>query len=433
MAGNTPNTKAESGNITKCLIHSKKSGTADISAGIVDFSYFESILDASVRVTLMIIDTGNSQGGAESLAILYKLKLTGFEKVELSFNDNNGNKLTFSGNNALYIDKIRNVISSSETTFYVLDLVSKELLANDFLKTEVYQRYDGELSASVGIILKEVLKSKKRYLSDQSENKVNFFGSGKKPFQVIPEVAKLGIPSGSKNSAGYLIFETYDGYNFKGIDKLFDGSPRKKLIYNSSTLLPQGYDAKIIQYTSKKTVDTQKNLVTGAFGARLETRNPEKQIFNPKAKEVKNKDQKPRGGTELSEIPEEFVRDYGETSKRISHAMDVGASPSGNKGRQLEKRKEENVESAKILAQSAMTYNKLFTLSTDITIAGDFSLRAGQMIHCDFPEQSSKKETQTNKELSGIYIISDICHYLTPKQCLTIMTLVRDSYGRKPR
>jgi len=72
MAGNTPNTKAESGNITKCLIHSKKSGTADISAGIVDFSYFESILDASVRVTLMIIDTGNSQGGAESLAILYK-------------------------------------------------------------------------------------------------------------------------------------------------------------------------------------------------------------------------------------------------------------------------------------------------------------------------------------------------------------------------
>jgi len=55
------------------------------------------------------------------------------------------------------------------------------------------------------------------------------------------------------------------------------------------------------------------------------------------------------------------------------------------------------------------------------------------MVHCDFPEQSGKKEMIANRELSGIYIISDICHYLTPKACLTKMTLVRDSYGRKPR
>jgi hypothetical protein len=80
-----------------------------------------------------------------------------------------------------------------------------------------------------------------------------------------------------------------------------------------------------------------------------------------------------------------------------------------------------------------MTYNKLFTLSVEISIPGDFSLRAGQIVHCDFPEQSGKKEMIANKELSGIYIISDICHYLTPKACLTKMTLVRDSYGRKPR
>lgn len=433
MAGNTPNTKAESGNITKCLIYSKGSGTADISPGIVDFSYYESILDASVRVTLMVIDTGNSQGGGDSMAVLYKLKLTGFEKVELSFSDNYQNKLNFTGNKSLYIDKIRNVISSAETTFYMIDLVSKELLANDFLKTEVYQAFEGELSTSVGKIMKEVLKSKKPMISDPTQNKINFDGGGKKPFQIIPEVAKLGVPQGASNSAGYLIFETYDGYNFRGIDKLFSGAPTKKFIYNNSTLLPQGYDAKILEYTSDKTVNVQKNLQTGAYGARLETFNPQTQVFNPKTKEVKNEDQKPRGGTDLSKIPQEFIAEYGETSLRISHTMDTGQKGAGNWGRQLEKRKEENIESAKILAQSAMTYNKLFTLSAEITIAGDFGLRAGQMIHCDFPEQSSKRETQTNKELSGIYIISDIRHYLTPKTCLSTMTLVRDSYGRKPR
>lgn len=433
MAGNTPNTKAESGNISKCLIHSNRgSGSADISGGIVDFSYFESILDNSVRFTLIVLDSGHNEGKPDDIAILYKLKLSGFERVELTFNDNNNNQLKFTGNNALYINKISNILSSSETMLYTIDLCSKEVLANDFLKSEVYQRFDGEISQSVSIILKEILKTKKNIISDPTENKYNFYGSGKKPFDLIAEVATMGVPQGAKSSAGYFIFETYDGFNFKAIDKLFEGSPKKKFIYNDSTLLPTGYDAKIINYKSLKTIDVQKNLDSGAYGGRLETFNPYTQSFNPKAKEVDNEAQKPRGGQEFPKISSDFSV-YGDYTRRYSHRMDVGQSPSGNKGRQLEKRKEENLESAKTLVQSGMTYNKLFTLSLEISVPGDFSLRAGQMVHCDFPEQSGKKEMIANRELSGIYIISDICHYLTPKACLTKMTLVRDSYGRKPR
>lgn len=80
---------------------------------------------------MVILETGNSSNGND-IAILYKLKLSGFERVELTFEDNNDNQLKFSGNNALYISKIENVISSSETVLYTIDLASKEDLANDF-------------------------------------------------------------------------------------------------------------------------------------------------------------------------------------------------------------------------------------------------------------------------------------------------------------
>lgn len=433
MTSNTANIKSNSGNIIKCVITSNRgSGSADISGGIVDFSYYESILDTSVRFQLIILESGHNEGKSDDIALLYKLKLSGFEKVELAFVDNSNNKLEFKGNNALYISKISNVLSSTEKIVYTIDLASKEVLANDFLKSEVYQRFDGELSKSVSIILKEILKTKKNIISDPCSNQICLYGSGKKAFDFIAEMATFAIPQGSKSSAGYFIFETYDGFNFRAVDKLFEGKPKKSFIYNETTKLPQGYDAKILAYTSLKTIDVQQNLSSGAYGGRLENYNPYLQSFNPKAKEVKNDDQKPKGGQELPKLSSDFSV-YGELTKRFHHRMDVGQAAPGNKSRQLEKRKEENLKSGDILVQSAMTYNKLFTLSVEVSIPGDFSLRAGQMIHCDFPEQSSKQNIITNKELSGIYIILDICHHLTPKSSLTKMILVRDSYGRKPK
>ena len=48
------------------------------------------------------------------------------------------------------------------------------------------------------------------------------------------------------------------------------------------------------------------------------------------------------------------------------------------------------------VVQSIMRYNQLFTVKTDITIPGDFSLRAGDIIQCDFPRVSGDtKDKQT--------------------------------------
>ena len=49
--------KGESGNIKKLSIASNKSGQSDISNGIVELRYYESILQETVRVQLQFVDT----------------------------------------------------------------------------------------------------------------------------------------------------------------------------------------------------------------------------------------------------------------------------------------------------------------------------------------------------------------------------------------
>ena len=65
-------------------------------------------------------------------------------------------------------------------------------------------------------------------------------------------------------------------------------------------------------------------------------------------------------------------------------------------------------------------------------IAGDFSLRAGDMIYCEFPQLSTDPNTQPNKKSGGLYMIASLCHNITPRDTYTSLTLVRDTFGRKP-
>ena len=64
-------------------------------------------------------------------------------------------------------------------------------------------------------------------------------------------------------------------------------------------------------------------------------------------------------------------------------------------------------------------------------IPGDFSLRAGDLVYCDFPVLTTELSAQVNDQSGGIYMIASLCHRLTSRDTYTSLTLVRDSFGRK--
>ena len=68
--------------------------------------------------------------------------------------------------------------------------------------------------------------------------------------------------------AGYVFYQTRDGFNFRSIDKIFDGEPNKKFIKNNTGELPQGYTANILDYSIESDIDLKQNLTLGTYNSR---------------------------------------------------------------------------------------------------------------------------------------------------------------------
>ena len=121
----------------------------------------------------------------------------------------------------------------------------------------------------------------------------------------------------------------------------------------------------------------------------------------------------------------------------MSHVLDVGTLPPGKDlDAQLANWKDSpfnpTYDAANTMVQSIMRYNQMFLIKINVIIPGDFSLRAGDLIHCEFPKLEGSSNKDVNKETGGIYMIASLCHRITPRETFRSMTLVRDSFGRKP-
>ena len=90
--------------ISKCsIISNDRKNTIDIPDGISDLYYYESVLQETIRVSIVYTDTGNSvktENGTKT--IVDGLPLVGTESVSLKMKDANGVEL----NQNLYVNKI---------------------------------------------------------------------------------------------------------------------------------------------------------------------------------------------------------------------------------------------------------------------------------------------------------------------------------------
>jgi hypothetical protein len=444
------NTATRAGNITRFQIYQAKNNgeSVDMSPAAVDIRYYENVLSNSVSATAVIIETGFSdkslQGQTKSTGIIDTLPIRGGEQVILEIEDKQKtpNKLSFKTNNSFYVNRVRDVDPGTQKDLYSIDLCTREFIANE--QTRVVKRYDGKISDSANRILTEVLKTQKNVETDTTLINYNFIGNDRKPFYVNTWLASKSVPelsvegkSARGGTAGYLFYENYDGFKFKSIDKLFDQKPVRKYIFNNTAEKPTGYDDKILSYTIERDIDLQQNLTLGTYSNRSI-------FFDFYANDYQVRDfnvddyQKDRiinaGKDDILYVAEEFRKP---TSRLMNHVLDVGTLPLGkNPTEQLKTWKNKpyspTYDAADTMVQSIMRYNQMFTIKINIVVPGDFSLKAGQLIHCDFPELTIDKDTEVNGQSGGIYMIASLCHRVTPRDTFTSLSLVRDTFGRKP-
>jgi hypothetical protein len=435
MANQIVSKSAEPSFIDKIDIISNKdpSKTVSVANGTIRLMYYESILQDTIRATVTFADTGNA---VDNKTALEGLPIVGQEKVQIKFKDNNEQTLDL----ILYVNKVTPLADDTTKSMVQLDLVSKEYILNE--KIRLNTRFDGKISDHIRKILSDqnYLATKKKLDIEETTNTYNFIGNNKKPYYAMNWLSKKSVPNLSKakgNTAGYFFYETAEGFKFKSIDSMLGQEKKKSIIYNQTpdsrgANIPSGYDAKALDYSKDNRVDVQEKLQMGAFSTRTVLFDPFTcyyEVLTPNAKE--NEKSLKLGGKELPVLNPEFNRtgqnkDFSRTTYML---LDKGSLPTGDTKQQIEKSGEENFEPKDILNQAIMRYNQLYSIKTTITIAGDFSLHAGDAIFMDAPELAPETK-DVSKENGGLYIIADLCHYISTKETYTKLNLVRDSFGR---
>lgn len=433
MAENLSSDKARASSIDKFLLISNKDGDINLNTAISELKYFESIREATVRMSILYNDSGGSVKGK---SVLEGLPLVGTEKAQIKLKDLNDNKLNLN----LYVTSVDPILEDAKKTVVSLQLASKEYIRNQLVR--VNKRFDGKLSDHITEILtnQSFIGTDKTLDIEETQNNYNFFGNNKKAFYTCTWLAKKGVPNTSSpgKTAGYFFYETSKGFNFKSIDKLIEQKAKRKLIYNETpdvkgANIPQGYDGTILELQSDNTINVQSKLESGTYSTRVVLFDPFNCQYQVIEKNVNQTESDLKlAGKELPKLNEEYNEAVGRFTRTTYMLIDKGSLPSGSTENQINKSKEPNFDPENILNQSIMRYNQLFTIKKTVTIPGDFSLNAGDTIFIDIPEAGrDKKNQKPNHETGGLYIISDLCHYITPDRCLTKLNLIRDSYGRK--
>lgn len=404
---------------------------------LVDLRYYENVLSPSVTFSVGIKETDN---------LLDSLPIKGGEKCDIILEDSQNGKLNLS----LYVNRVRNVIKDPLESNYFLDLTSEESFAND--QSRVVKRYDGKISDSVESILKQStsgsmgIKTSKNVKVDKTLIKYNFIGNNKKPFTVCAWLASKSVPENAGKSggaAGYLFYETQDGFNFRSIDALFkEQKPKRKLIFTGTPDQPIDYNTKIINYSVEKNIDLKNNLTLGTYSNEsiffdfYEFKYRERSYSVDEGGVSGSKDKLEHGGRDNfdASVTDKF---RSKPSRIMTRILDVGTLPEGKSSKeQLENWKnhpdQPTFDAAKVMVQSIMRYNQLYSIKINVLIAGDFSLRAGDLVSCDFSQVNPSTSVGIDKRSSGIYMIASVCHRLTSKHTTSNLTLVRDTFGRKP-
>jgi hypothetical protein len=422
------NSTATSSDIRKFLITSNTSGQKDIRRLVVELNYEESVFDVSIRASAVVIDGGGDPSGASIKSVLEELKIAGGEKVDLEFGDNRGNTYSLE----LYIDEIIGSSNDTKSQTYMITLCSEELLLNE--SKRVRKKFEGKISDSVSTILTRDLGTSKELNVDETINKFNFLGVNYKPFYWCLSLAKKSVPFKQGQVAGYLFFENYNGYHFKAIDELFGQEPKRKFIYNETvSTAPPGFDGKIMEYNMKSNMQFQKNLSTGSYNTEKFDFNPQEQTYDENNFSFSDQEGgiKNPGKTNITDyVNSKFIS---EPSRYFTYMKDIGTLPEGSDlKKQLDKSAEENLQLPDIAAQATMRYQQAFTIQMEITIPAETGVNVGDIVFVDVPEVSSSNQKVPNPEEanSGLYMISELCHKLTPKRSVSKLILVRDSYDR---
>ncbi len=437
-------------------------------AQIESIKIFEGIDMPTMAAELTLIDTATN--------LIATAPIVGTEKVVITIQ-----VPTISETNYTYefiIYGIRNRVVSKSMQVYVLDLFTMEALKNEVLR--VGKKIEGTGDAIVTSILKDYLQADSKIKSSNFETckyKTKEIPSLKRPFDVIAsllpgcvsssvnpqqkasssktnknnsgESIKSDVPDTNNvisGTAGYMFFETYDGYVFKSIDKLVSDSEKHKeysySIAQTEESNSENNAYKILNYSFGSQENILQKMRYGVYGSVISFFNPSTLEYEEyKFSLEKEYQQMKHLGTD-EKIPDQ-IKNFSQYPSRVMlqfydhetfySGADI-ADPSKSSGGQStpypDFRKQWMAQS---ISRSMILKNQIL----NITIPLNLELRAGDKLKVKLPNQSLSAEREKelfDKTNSGVYLISKISYEVLRDNSVGLVAvsnveLIRDNLG----
>ena len=383
----------------------------NIAAGNPSITYFESIVSPAISLSLNFIDVDqliSRQGvtGGEYLSL--RIGVRGYDK---DFEINADKHL-------MMLNSVKDVSTSSSSQLATLEFLSVEGIINETAR--VNQRFTGNVTETVKKLLKgkKGIQTKKNLDSDRASNAYSFVGNLKRPFDTIQWLCSK--TQSSKDGYGFLFFETLDGYVFKSIEKLLDQRPVE---YKKSEKAEDASDDfRILENNLNQTNDIGMNCRMGMYANKtiyINLDNATQKTVDFKIEDLKLK-KSPKLPNRLETFP----------TRLMLRVLDKGALQKGSQKKELQRENELAIYQSKSYARN----NLIFSQSMSISIPFNPTLRAGQMLNLRFPlRKGDDQETTTygqesDDDVSGKYLISELCHIIGNNQAHTQLTLIRDVF-----
>ena len=216
------------------------------------------------------------------------LPLTGLERLSLKFNTPGCPGYNMSENGGVpfqiyKVDSVRKDPNNDIGQFYKIFFCSPEMYNNQL--ATVSRAYAGPIENAVEDIVrqKKYLDSKKPLFVENTATNTKYVIPSLKPFKAINFLANQAL-SGKYNNAGYLFYETSQGFHFRSIESLLamGGAVARPTSWNFQSQINMVKDAKkdevkdierrmqqIIKYEFSKPVDTLTNIIGGFYANKL--------------------------------------------------------------------------------------------------------------------------------------------------------------------
>jgi hypothetical protein len=394
----------------------------DLKKILTAFNLYEDIYSNGLSGYVIILD---------SLNLAKNVPIIGQEEIHLSFKtpgvDNELRKVR------LKVFKVSSQIHGDEgqvITLLKLELASPLVTLSNGIKLN--RVYNGmSYSSMVESIYRDMVQvdaSLPPLYVEDTEGKASVMVSNWSPLYTINWISYRSTSRADHMASDYLFYQTLDAYHFKSLSMLkklppvctYKNIPAGSRDPKTDERLIERDLRSIMEHTIVDVNDTLKRTSTGMYSSSqivhevttksyYNTEYSYRDAFNRMSH--LNKHRVITYDNNIQDMPKSYIKYHNK-----SHYSFTGTDDA-------------NFVDRSLIRQAQMNLMNVFTMS--IRVFGDTTIRVGNVIDIEFtsPEDRAKTNEETDRYLSGKYMIVSICHDYKQGIHEMLMTVARDSYS----